>query len=210
MRRTALLAVVAALIALSASTPPPVAAQSVIKKIKRTAKEKVEDQNRRTEQGVVDQAVEPLDSTLAKGARPVDTAFARTTAHADSAVSRAERAVKASLQGEPREVRRIAAGLRDGRFVLDRIAFLDGTESLDPVSDEQLAALAEALSKAPATFLVQAHVDRPGDGKASQELAARRAAAVRDWLVAAGIASERLFVAGRAEAPERVEIVELN
>ena len=207
MRRTALLVLVAGLIAVGASTPPPIAAQSVVKKIKRTAKEKVDDQKRRTEQGVVDQAVEPLDSTLAKGARPIDSAVARTTAHADSAVSRAERAVRASLEGETREVRRIADGLRDGRFVLDRIAFIDHSEALDPESEAQLAALTEALTMTPGTFLVQAHVVMAGNEKASRELAARRATAVKDWLVAAGIAESRLFTAGHSGAPERVELV---
>jgi outer membrane protein OmpA-like peptidoglycan-associated protein len=161
MRRTALLAIVAALIALGASAPAPLAAQSVVKKIKRTAKEKVEDQKRRTEQGVVDQAVEPLDSTLAKGTRPIDGAVARTTAHADSAVSRAERAVRASLEGEAREVHRIEEGLREGRFLLDEMTFLEGSDAVDPASEAQLAALAEALLKTPGTFLVQAHVVMP-------------------------------------------------
>jgi outer membrane protein OmpA-like peptidoglycan-associated protein len=210
MRRTALLAVVAGLIALGASAPPPLAAQSVVGKIKRTAKQKVEDQKRSIEQGVVDQAVEPLDSTLAKGARPVDSAVARTTAHADSAVSRVERVVRASLEGEPHEVRRIAEGLREGRFVLDQLSFLDGTEELDPASEGQLAALAEALTKTAGTFLLQVHVAMPGNEKASQQLAARRGTAVKDWLVAAGITESRLFVAGHSEAFERVEIVGMH
>lgn len=64
-----------------------------------------------------------------------------------------------------------------------------------------LDALAEALQGdlADATLMVVGHVDSRGSDKYNQRLSRRRAQAVRNYLIAAGVASERLEARGYGE-----------
>ncbi|HJR64482.1 MAG TPA: OmpA family protein [Gemmatimonadaceae bacterium] len=186
-----------ALVALGGGTPPVASAQSVVHKVKRAAKQKVAHQRERTEQAIVDDAVEPLDSTLTR---------------ADSALTRAAREVMATLRGEPREVRRLARALRRGRAVLDDVTFLDAGEQLDSASAKQLVALAQAMATVEGAFVIAAHTERLGTGLEPASLSARRAAIVRAWLVAAGVPEERLFTQGHAAVrpTARIEVRRLQ
>lgn len=108
----------------------------------------------------------------------------------------AERAVHIELQAltlwaDGPEVR-----LRDEiRFELDSAA-------LTPSSAAPIEALARWLSENPSVELVriEGHADEPGSPRYNYALSTRRAEAVRDALVALGIAPARLTTAGSGEA----------
>jgi outer membrane protein OmpA-like peptidoglycan-associated protein len=182
--------VFALLIATTAILPSDVDAQSVLRRVKAEAKKRVADRKQTKEDSIVVKAGDAVDST----------------------VSRAERALTAAVDPQSREARRTRAALADGRLILGNVAFVDGTAKLSPGSDEQLAHLAAALSDVRGTFLVESHVVPNANAKVAKALSDRRAAAVKAWLVAAGIPSQRLFTMGlgATRLPERIEIARMQ
>ena len=87
--------------------------------------------------------------------------------------------------GEPRMAR---AAEQDFRlFVGDRVFFGDRSAELGSRARSLLAAQAQWLKQVPqATVIVEGHADDQGSAAFNQELAARRAQAVRDRLIARG------------------------
>lgn len=86
---------------------------------------------------------------------------------------------------------------RPQRFV---VTFETGGDKLTPDSGPVLDRLRNALAGTPgADLVVIGHTDRMGSVEANDRLSLQRAAAVRDRLVAAGAAPDRISVAGRGE-----------
>ncbi len=112
--------------------------------------------------------------------------------------------------GEPRRTQSSAAEVqqrygallaaqppRPRRFVVN---FETGGDRLTADSEPILAELRRALADSPgAELVVVGHTDRVGSLEGNDRLSLQRAQAVRDRLVAAGAARERISVAGRGE-----------
>ena len=88
---------------------------------------------------------------------------------------------------------RFAADLTAGRLVVHGISFNAGGATIDPSSIETLRTLAVALQRTTGTYLIESHTT---GGRGAQALSDRRAAAVRTWLLAAGVDAGRLYAAG--------------
>jgi OOP family OmpA-OmpF porin len=85
----------------------------------------------------------------------------------------------------------------EGRAVLTGVDFLPGSTTLAPEADAALDAWAAALAAAPALAVaVVGHTDTSGALDVNLRVSAARAAAVRDALVARGVARDRLEAAG--------------
>ncbi|MBN1612552.1 MAG: OmpA family protein [Polyangiaceae bacterium] len=96
------------------------------------------------------------------------------------------------------------AVVRESRIeILERIEFETAKARLTPASDKVLEAVAKALEEHPeiTKVSVEGHTDNKGPIWLNRRLSKQRAAAVVDWLVKQGIASERLTSAGFG--PER-------
>ncbi|WP_338866903.1 OmpA family protein [Myxococcus stipitatus] len=81
-------------------------------------------------------------------------------------------------------------------FILGGVGFEDGSATLTPQSDASVGQLASVLREKPeARVRIAGHTDSTGDPAANQQLAQRRAEAVRSALVADGIPANRVDVA---------------
>ena len=91
-----------------------------------------------------------------------------------------------------------AAFENDGGVYLYGIQFSPSGNLLVDASAETLRAVREVMAEMPETrFLVLAHTGAAGSEPDDQERSARRAQVLIDWLVAAGIAADRLEGSGR-------------
>ena len=88
---------------------------------------------------------------------------------------------------------RFAAALAAGRLIVRGISFNADGATIDPSSIETLRTLAAALQRTTGTYLIESHT---AGGRSAQALSDRRAAAVRTWLLAAGVDPSRLYAAG--------------
>jgi outer membrane protein OmpA-like peptidoglycan-associated protein len=86
-------------------------------------------------------------------------------------------------------------------IILEAIHFTPRSDTLAKTSYPILDAVAQALLAAPSIELVevQGHTDDRGDGAANLALSDRRARAVRDYLIAQGVQTERLQAQGYGE-----------
>lgn len=101
---------------------------------------------------------------------------------------------QASWLDEPRLAR---AAEQDFRlYVGDRVFFGDRNTELGSRARSLLAAQAHWLKQVPqATVIIEGHADDQGSAAFNQELAARRAGAVRDRLIAEGVEATRITLA---------------
>ena len=96
---------------------------------------------------------------------------------------------------------------RNVRVAADRlevgapIYFDTGKATIKPISFPLLGEVAETLNKNPAVALVEigVHSDERGDAQFNERLTGERATSVRTWLVAHGVAAERLQARGYGE-----------
>jgi OOP family OmpA-OmpF porin len=82
--------------------------------------------------------------------------------------------------------------------IKQQVQFVAGSAEIDPASTALLSEVADVLLRNAdiARVEVQGHTDNSGTEAANNELSERRAQAVRDWLVKAGVESARLTAAG--------------
>ncbi|MGB8883938.1 MAG: OmpA family protein [Azonexus sp.] len=78
--------------------------------------------------------------------------------------------------------------------------FAGGAEALTAESEAELASITLEIASRPASeVMVIGHTDTVGGLEANDKLSLRRAAAVRDILIAAGVPGEKIELAGRGE-----------
>ena len=89
--------------------------------------------------------------------------------------------------------------------ILDNIFYDFDKATLRPESTEALDGLIELLNLNPnVTIELSAHTDRKGSDEYNQKLSLRRAQSVVDYLIAGGIAPDRLVAAGYGETQPKV------
>jgi outer membrane protein OmpA-like peptidoglycan-associated protein len=119
----------------------------------------------------------------------------------------AERDAEARLLRVQNELARIASTRSEQRGVIvtlsGGILFDTGKTSLKPGAKSTLTKIAKQLQTDPSLKIaVEGHTDNVGKAAKNQALSEKRANAVRDYLVSAGIASDHITATGRgAEAP---------
>ncbi len=105
-------------------------------------------------------------------------------------------------QAMKQEVTADASSLKDeldktGHVAVYGILFDTGKATLQPASDEPLNQVLQMLQADDSLkLMIEGHTDNVGSGPANQALSEKRAQAVRDWLVAKGIAADRLSAKG--------------
>lgn len=139
-----------------------------------------------------------------------DAARAQSDAQADTAKKQAAQARKlADAQAREAELARKEAALlaasgatppkavaMPGPITLGDNAFAPGQAALKPAAQAQISKIAAAAGTG-AHLHIEAHADDAGSAKANLALAKERAQAVRDALVASGIAASRISAVGR-------------
>jgi outer membrane protein OmpA-like peptidoglycan-associated protein len=122
-------------------------------------------------------------------AQAQETALARKEAELAGAAADALRIRLTNL--------RATRGARGMQMTLDDVAFASGKSQLRPEADDSLAKLTEFVRQEPAKRIrIEGHTDATGGANANLVLSQRRAEAVRDALVAAGIEASRMTVVG--------------
>jgi outer membrane protein OmpA-like peptidoglycan-associated protein len=100
-----------------------------------------------------------------------------SAAVSSTAVQACDQALEAALAGE-------------------QIEFASSSATIDGRSTALLERLAQAARGCPATIRIEGHTDLIGRGEFNRSLSEARAAAVRDALIARGVAAERLHAQG--------------
>ncbi len=91
-------------------------------------------------------------------------------------------------------------GAEGMQMTLDDIAFAPGQAALRPEAKTSLGKLVAFVNKDRSKAIrIEGHTDNHGTSKANQQLSQRRADAVRDALVAAGVAANRITSVGLGE-----------
>jgi outer membrane protein OmpA-like peptidoglycan-associated protein len=84
----------------------------------------------------------------------------------------------------------------DGRVALDGVSFDFNRATLRPDSQPALLAARDAILTLGGDWQIAGHTDNIGSRDYNQTLSEQRALAVRDWLVGAGVAADKLSAAG--------------
>ena len=193
------LIVMTIIVALGSSMPSTVPAQDVLKRIREQTRQKIETRKAKADSVAIERIGRTVDSTLAKTGRGVDTVVNRAAGLADAVVNKTASAASAAgraLAGGDDEREKLAAAIATGRAVLAGIDFEYRTQTLVPAADPHIARLASLLATQPGRFVLEGHVDGTGDDTFDRDLSQRRAAVLRERLVAAGLPAERLFAMG--------------
>ena len=106
------------------------------------------------------------------------------------------------------------AALSAKAIVIKRqVQFVSNSAEIRPESNALMAEIADVLLRNPQVqqLEIQGHTDDVGNDAVNQELSQRRAEAVRTWLIAAGVAPNRLTAVGHgANRPLLPNITEAN
>jgi outer membrane protein OmpA-like peptidoglycan-associated protein len=205
----------AALLVAWPATPERAQAQSILKRIKDQTAKRVEERRAKLDSAVITTTGGVVDSAVTKSGRGADAVVNKAGSVANTVISATERGVK-NVVGGANPGHDIAARLSGGRAVFEEIRFADGSDQIDPASQEVLKHLAAALTGMTGTVLIEGHTDPlapPGD---PQALSQRRATAVKTQLAAQGVPAERMLAVGygatrpnaaNSKANARIEVV---
>lgn len=92
-------------------------------------------------------------------------------------------------------------GVEGMQMTLDDIAFAPGQASLRPAAKSSLGKLVAFVNRDPSKPIrIEGHTDSSGNPKANLALSQRRADAVRDALIAAGVPARRITAVGLGES----------
>lgn len=200
----ALAAVTATLLAAS-----PAQAQ-LLGRIRSAAKGKVVSITARTAGHLIDASGKAVDSTLEKGARKADTTVDRVVGSVmKTALDRGDRALpdRSVAQSGGPVVERLSHDLAAGRLAVTDVRFARNSDRIEPATAAAVEQLAAALRMTTGVFVVEVHV--PAGVTGAQALSTRRAAALQERLVAAGVEPARLLASG-VTGDERIEITRLR
>jgi outer membrane protein OmpA-like peptidoglycan-associated protein len=93
----------------------------------------------------------------------------------------------------------------DTPIVLEGVTFASGSSRLSPESEQVLMKALKTMQTHPDIYVeISGHTDNVGSGASNKRLSEARAKSVRDWLIAKGVASERLRAAGYGDIIPRV------
>lgn len=130
---------------------------------------------------------------------PASPATERPAATGAAPASTAPGGFKPAGKAEAPTVAVTPARLAEGRLVLaGEITYETGSATLTPAADEPLMQVKQFLDdkRDITTLRVEVHTDSGGGGGRNLELSGQRALAVVKWLIAHGVAQDRLIAVG--------------
>lgn len=171
-------------------------ARAEAERLRVQAQIQAEEAARLREQAAADAAAMQDVEAALKGAAGTQSAKLSAAREREAALARQEAELMAGGTLPPSS--------RDDRgevFVLAGDAFGSGQSRLTPAAAASVRALAAYLQASPAaTLRIEGHTDSQGGAEANLKLSQRRAAAVRDALVAAGMTPARVQAVGRGDS----------
>jgi membrane fusion protein (multidrug efflux system) len=129
-------------------------------------------------------------------------------------VDKSSKAMRGSETTTEPEARPAPSGRTSGVVLPASVYFAFNDVTLDAAAREVIAAAARALKDSPGTVEVTGYADKRGSAESNEKIAAQRAGAVRDALVAGGVENERIVLirpaavtgSGSDDEARRVEI----
>ncbi|MBI5165766.1 MAG: OmpA family protein [Magnetospirillum sp.] len=149
-----------------------------------------------------------MDHFIALAQTRLDTARARAAAQAavEQQAAQAQRAQIESAESRAARLEAELEGLRARQtergtvYTLSEVLFETGKAQLKPGAVSRLQPLADLLKSQPETRVgIEGHTDAAGSAEYNRELSQRRAEAVRDFLIGAGIEPQRVAARGMGE-----------
>jgi outer membrane protein OmpA-like peptidoglycan-associated protein/Tol biopolymer transport system component len=120
---------------------------------------------------------------------------------AEGLVQASPYALNIALQPIKEEIRVSDRAEADGAIAFRNVLFSSGSAELLPVSSDELDRLAELLTKVSGLSVeIVGHTDNVGGEAANQQLSQQRATAVKEYLIASGIAEARISTRGAGKA----------
>lgn len=170
-------------------------ARAEAERLRVQAQIQAEETARLREQAMSDAAVMEDVETALQGVSGVQTAKLSAAREREAELARQEAALMAGSDLPP--------SVQDARgevFTLEGDSFRSGQSALTSTAGAQLRSLAAYLQAGQIGKLrIEGHTDDQGDADANQQLSERRAAAVRDALVSAGVNAGKIRVSGMGQ-----------
>jgi outer membrane protein OmpA-like peptidoglycan-associated protein len=102
----------------------------------------------------------------------------------------------------PKPARSLVALTAKRIAIKQQVQFVQGSADIAASSNTLLSEIADVILRNPdiGRVEVQGHTDNSGNEEANRDLSQRRANAVRDWLVKAGVPADRLTAVGHGSS----------